>query len=377
MTTKDNDDYVLFIKNDEDDNQKNLKKIMKTLKTGDLLLCDNLEYKDFGLFGWLIKFMTYSDFSHIGMIVKDPQFTKQPLEGIYVWQSGSSSVPDAEDNIMKLGVQFTPFLDFVNTYKGKIYLRRIKYYNKDNRNEDDLCDETSDSNNTLLQTISNNNQNNNPNNMNDINNYIIFGSNLSYSSYLLYASNIYKYPVSLMKKTINALNPLKLINVLNCNNNTQLNEVNSENISMNNYTNFELNKAQNYHKNLFTNEKLKKIHEVVYNKPYDLHISDWIEAYCKKDPNPQKTSRFWCSALTAFIYTKLGLFPENLDWSIMTPSFFSSENPNINKTFIKNIILEKEELIACNMPKPTHTIQNVELQTISQQNRVHKSQIIE
>ena len=46
-----------------------------TLKTGDLLLCDNLEQKGLGLFGWLIKYGSQSDFSHIAMVVVNPDFT--------------------------------------------------------------------------------------------------------------------------------------------------------------------------------------------------------------------------------------------------------------------------------------------------------------
>ena len=45
------------------------------LKTGDLLLCDDLQYNSWGLLSWAIKFMTKSDFSHVGMIVVDPEFT--------------------------------------------------------------------------------------------------------------------------------------------------------------------------------------------------------------------------------------------------------------------------------------------------------------
>ena len=36
---------------------------MCKLKTGDLLLCDDLEYKSWGLLSWVIKFATKSDFS--------------------------------------------------------------------------------------------------------------------------------------------------------------------------------------------------------------------------------------------------------------------------------------------------------------------------
>ena len=200
------------------------------LKTGDLLLCDDLEYKSWGLLSWVIKFATKSDFSHVGMIVVDPEFTNVSLKGTYVWTSGISDVPDPEDNTKKFGVQFVPYDHFITTYGGKIYVRRIEF----------------------------------------------------------------------------------------------------ESIE-------EYNKIFNF-------EKLKEIHKVVYDKPYDIVVTDWIEAYCKKDPHPQKTSRFFCSAFIGYIYTKLTLFDEELDWSILYPSYFSSEN----KTFSlnHNATLTKEHQVA-------------------------------
>jgi hypothetical protein len=99
---------------------------------------------------------------------------------------------------------------------------------------------------------------------------------------------------------------------------------------------------EQYHK-IFNIDMLRKIHQVVYDKPYDTVVADWIEAYCQKDNKPQKTSRFWCSALIGYIYTKLTLLRSDLDWSILTPSFFSNEN----KTFsmLHGAMLEKEEQI--------------------------------
>lgn len=192
-----------------------LKESNHKLKTGDILLCDDLAYNSWGLLSWFIKFMTKSDFSHIGMIVVDPEFTNIPLKGIYVWTSGISDIDDPEDDKKKFGVQFIPYDHFVKTYGGKIYTRRIEFENK-----------------------------------------------------------------------------------------------------------------EDYEK-IFNNEILKEIHKVVYDKPYDIIITDWIEAYFKKDLKPQKTSRFFCSALIGYIFTKLGLFDDNLDWSILYPNYFSSEN----KTF--------------------------------------------
>jgi hypothetical protein len=194
----------------------NLEELKNTLKTGDLLLCDDLQYGSWGLFSWLIKFVTKSDFSHVGMIVKDPDFTETPLKGIFVWTSGISDVPDPDDKTKKFGVQFIPFDHFIQTYGGKIFLRRIHF----------------------------------------------------------------QHP-------------------------------------------------EEYH-TIFNTNILKEIHQVVYDKPYDVIITDWIEAFCKKDPKPQKTSRFFCSALIGYIYTKLTLLDQNTDWSILYPSFFSSENKTLS-----------------------------------------------
>jgi hypothetical protein len=196
------------------------------LKTGDLILCDDLVYKDWGILSWVIKFMTQSDFSHIGMIVKDPDFTDPPMKGTYIWMSGISNVPDPEDNTKKFGVQFVPYDEYVSTYGGKLYVRKLHCWK---------------------------------------------------------------------------------------------------------------------HEQLFTKENLKKIHQVVYDKPYDVVIADWIEAYCKKDPQPQKTSRFFCSAFIGYIYTQLTLLPEDTDWSILYPGFFSSENPNLRLRYDAH--LSPEEII--------------------------------
>jgi len=77
--------------------------------------------------------------------------------------------------------------------------------------------------------------------------------------------------------------------------------------------------------NLFNTEKLKEIHKVVYDKPYDIVPKDWVGAIERKDSEPQKTSRFWCSALVGYIYTKCGLLTPDTDWSNLRASDFSAE----------------------------------------------------
>ena len=303
-------------------------KCICSLKTGDLLLCDNLEQKGLGLFGWLIKYGSQSDFSHIAMVVVNPDFTylDKPLKGVYVWQSGTAQIPDAEDGKRKIGVQLTPIVDFITTYKGKIYLRRLRlHFAEDciennttmvNINITDLNDGGSKTKeNKIISAIPNTHATTYTNTNRFINTfsytfgYIYSGYNIL--KYFFYKSNT---PVESIQDSL--------------------------------YT----NKHHHYHiGNPFTHEKMKEIHDSVFNKPYDIVVRDWIEAYCKKDPDPQKISRFWCSALTAFIYTKVGLLDEKTDWSIIRPSFFSSENPELNRNILIGAELSNEELIWCSV----------------------------
>ena len=280
-----------------------------TLKTGDLLLCDNLEQKGLGLFGWLIKYGSQSDFSHIGMVVVNPDFTylDKPLKGVYVWQSGTSQIPDAEDGKRKIGVQLTPIIDFITTYKGKIYLRKLRVHFTEDVTENNTTIVNVSSVGGIVNTI--NKKNTFINTFSTTFGYIYSG--LSILKYLLYKSNT---PVESSQDSLDT------------------------------------HRHQHYHiGNPFTHEKMKEIHDSVFNKPYDIVVRDWIEAYCKKDPDPQKISRFWCSALAAFIYTKVGLLDEKTDWSIIRPSFFSSENPELNRSILVGAELSNEELIWCSV----------------------------
>jgi len=92
---------------------------------------------------------------------------------------------------------------------------------------------------------------------------------------------------------------------------------------------------------IFTDEKLREVHNVVYNKPYDIVPRDWVEALLRKDSHPQKTDRFWCSALVGYIYTKCGVLDPTTDWSILRPSDFSLDGEELN--LINNCMLSNIE----------------------------------
>ena len=87
---------------------------------------------------------------------------------------------------------------------------------------------------------------------------------------------------------------------------------------------------------------MKQIHNVAYDKPYDIIPTDWIGAMFKKDTHPQKTNRFWCSALIGYIYTKLEILECDTDWSILAPNDFSLGGENLN--FVKPYSLSPEEI---------------------------------
>ena len=101
----------------------------------------------------------------------------------------------------------------------------------------------------------------------------------------------------------------------------------------------------NCSENRFNNANLKNIHNIVYDKPYDIVPKDWIDAIKRQDTDPQKTDRFWCSALVGYIYTKCNVLSNNTDWSILRPSDFSSEETNNSLHWINPFFLSKEEII--------------------------------
>ena len=77
--------------------------------------------------------------------------------------------------------------------------------------------------------------------------------------------------------------------------------------------------------------RLVAIHTEVHNKPYDLNPFDWIRAEWNIvhpfsiSPSYQHTDSFWCSALLCYLYSKLDCLERDVDWSIIAPREFSSE----------------------------------------------------
>ena len=99
---------------------------MENLKTGDIILFCGRSDGWIQYFSDLIKYATHSNYSHVGMIVKDPDFISPGLKGTFVWESGWEGIPDPQDGIVKLGVQLTPLNEMLKTYEGsKVIVRKL------------------------------------------------------------------------------------------------------------------------------------------------------------------------------------------------------------------------------------------------------------
>jgi len=97
---------------------------MLNLKTGDLLLFNNNKKNSIlNILSSLIKYGTHSNYTHIGMVLKNPIFINKSLRGTYVWESGMEKV----NGNMKLGVQITPIDELVKYYNSNcVFVRQVE-----------------------------------------------------------------------------------------------------------------------------------------------------------------------------------------------------------------------------------------------------------
>jgi len=81
-------------------------------------------------FSYVVEWFTWSRFSHVGIILKDPTYIDQKLTGTYLLESGTELINDAEDGVKKFGVQITDFNKIYKGYTGEIWKRSIKPHEK-------------------------------------------------------------------------------------------------------------------------------------------------------------------------------------------------------------------------------------------------------
>ena len=87
---------------------------LQDLQTGDIILF-NGNY----LLSRFIEYISGSIYSHVAIIIKNPNFLGEQYEGIYILESGYEGKKDVENDRYKFGVQLTNFEELVKNYKGK------------------------------------------------------------------------------------------------------------------------------------------------------------------------------------------------------------------------------------------------------------------
>ena len=91
--------------------------------------------------------------------------------------------------------------------------------------------------------------------------------------------------------------------------------------------------------------KIKGIHDDTYDKPYDTNLIDWVKAEFEMNiGNEQRTNTFWCSALVAYAYTKLGFLDDNVHWTVVSPKRFSFYEDKFFFDFM-NCVLNPEKRV--------------------------------
>jgi len=91
--------------------------------TGDILL-----FSGNGLFpSELIEFMTDSDISHVGMVLRNPIIDNQQRTGLYIFESTAFiNAPNIENGKYTDGVQINELSQVFSTTDGAIYWRRLR-----------------------------------------------------------------------------------------------------------------------------------------------------------------------------------------------------------------------------------------------------------
>lgn len=75
--------------------------------------------------------------------------------------------------------------------------------------------------------------------------------------------------------------------------------------------------------------EIMALHSVIHNKPYDWNPIDLLKAVLQiKDSQDQRTNSFFCSALVAYVYTKVGLLKAGELWDLDTPRLFGGVEIN-------------------------------------------------
>jgi len=91
------------------------------LETGDIILFNGNYFMSH-----IVEYFTNSIYSHIGIILKNPDLGDATFKGIYLLESEKENTPDPENNRIKKGVQIINLEEKMKNYNGRIYVRKLQ-----------------------------------------------------------------------------------------------------------------------------------------------------------------------------------------------------------------------------------------------------------
>lgn len=97
-----------------------LQDLLKDCDTGDIILFDG-----YGVFPEIIKEATNSCWTHVGIIIKNPDYIKGHEKGIYLYNADGSFEKDIETDTNIVGIQLVDLEKKLLNYKGEIYYRKL------------------------------------------------------------------------------------------------------------------------------------------------------------------------------------------------------------------------------------------------------------
>lgn len=110
-------------KNESLDNNtsKSLENIIESLETGDLILFSG----SVGIIDTIIKLFTWSKWTHVGIVLKDPTYISKDLKGHYLLECGYNNFENVDHNT-RYGVQIVDLKEKLSKFEGEAYYRKIK-----------------------------------------------------------------------------------------------------------------------------------------------------------------------------------------------------------------------------------------------------------
>ena len=89
---------------------------IESLETGDLILFSG----NVGVVDMIIKFFTWSKWTHVGIVLKDPTYISEELKGHYLLECGYNSFENVDHNT-RYGVQLVDLKEKLSTFEGEAY----------------------------------------------------------------------------------------------------------------------------------------------------------------------------------------------------------------------------------------------------------------